>query len=231
MRESNVLIVGSGLAVDDCRRELHRFGYGSEHYQDPEVALERLARSGFDLVVVGAGFPRERLRLCAAIRERVGRLPILLLGAAPCECEAIGGPLGPDDYVVREFDLEEIQTRVRSLLRHALEDRSPQAEALLECGPLRLHPGTRRVTFDERSVELTATEYQLLCHLARSPGRVFTHEQLLRAIWGYAHAGYTHTLTTHVNRLRAKLERRLGAPRMIETVRGLGYRVSDSVYS
>lgn len=230
MRGTTVLIVGSGRAVEDCRRELHRFGYGAEHYADPEVALERLVKSGFDLVVVGTGLPRERLRLCAAIRERMGRLPILLIGAAPCECEAIGAPLGPDDYVVREFDSEEIRTRARVLLHHAVRDATRnRVEALHASGPLRLQPETRRVSFEGRSVDLTAIEYQLLSYLARAPGRVFSREELLHEVWGYAHTGYGHTLTTHVNRLRAKLERYLGAPRLVETVRGLGYRFSDAI--
>ncbi len=222
---SNVLVVGSGRAADDALGELREIGCGAEQVGDPQHALERLAANGFDLVLIGGDSPGERLGLCAEIRVRWGDLPILLLGASEREREAVGGPSGPDDYVVREFDPGEIRVRARALIRRgrARADRG-RTDALLEYGPLRLDPGNRRVSFGCRSAALTAVEYRLLRHLVQSPGRAASRGELLRAVWGYEHDGYAQTLTTHVNRLRAKLETQLGAPRLVETVRGLGYR-------
>jgi DNA-binding response OmpR family regulator len=129
---------------------------------------------------------------------------------------------------VHERDAAEIRARVRALLRRSATGAARRRfDARIDCGPLRLHPATHRVSFEDRSEQLTATEYQLLSHLALSPERTFSRDELLRTVWGYGHAGYSHTLTTHVNRLREKLERRLGAPRVIETVRGRGYRFAD----
>jgi DNA-binding response OmpR family regulator len=155
-------------------------------------------------------------------------VPVLFLGAEAAEREAIAQNAGPDDFVVREFDTDEVQTRVRMWLRRAESAflrAGPPSD--VELGPLRLHPDSRRVSFGQETEQLTATEFRLLCHLAQKPERVFTREELLRAVWGYEHSGYAHTLTTHVNRLRQKIEGGLGAPRLVETVRGLGYRFTS----
>ncbi len=234
-RESHrsILIVGAERAADDAACALRHSGYDAERVGDPAIALARLLANGFELVLV-AGLAGNRgdarLRLCAAIRESCGPLPILLLGASERERDAVGRPAGPDDYVVREFDSNEIQTRARVLIERALEQGdSARTSTALACGPLRLDPGNRSVSFDRRSAPLTAIEYRLLRHLAQSPGRAASRGELLHAVWGYEHDGYAQTLTTHVNRLRTKLEKRLGAPRLVETVRGLGYRFTDSI--
>lgn len=176
-----VLVAGSGRAAADACAGLLASGYRADRAEDPAAALDRLDANGFALVLV-AELPSERagarLALCAAIRERCGGLPVVLLGAAGSERDAIGRPGGPDDYVVREFDLAEICTRVRLAIERA-RDRGARSRAgtLASCGPLRLDAGARRVSFGGRQVQLTAIEYQVL--------------------------------TTHVNRLRAKLEREL----------------------
>ena len=220
---AKVLVVGAA-ASKDAVRALHGIACAPLLAADSPRAFERLSEDGFDIVVIGTLASDVRADLCAAIRSRWPDLPILLLGASEREAEAIGGLSGPGDYVVREFDANEIRIRARSLIRRARANRlTARADAEIESGPLRLDPSSRRVAHAQRTADLTAIEYRLLWHLARAPGRTATRRELLRVVWGYEHEGYAQTLTTHMNRLRTKLSQ-LGAPRLIETVRGLGYR-------
>jgi DNA-binding response OmpR family regulator len=221
MDPTRFLIVELDRPPGHAADRLRQLGYAVECAREPRAALERLRGTQVDLVVVGEGGSQARLRLCAAIRARCGPLPILLLGADARERDALCGPSGPDDYAAREGDLDEIAARARALLRRCA---AASACAPIDCGPLRLDAEGRRAAFGGHEVPLTLTEYALLAQLARSPGRAFARGELLRSVWGYEHHGYSHTLTTHVNRLRAKLERTLGAPRVVETVHGLGYR-------
>jgi DNA-binding response OmpR family regulator len=216
-----VLIIELDRGSGEVGDRLRQLGYGVECARDLRAALDRLRSDGIDLVVLGEAGSQARLRLCAAIRARCGALPILLLGADARERDALCRSSGPDDYVSRALDLDEIAARARSLLRRCAV---ASARVPIECGPLRLDADGRRVAFGEQEARLTHTEYELLSRLARSPGRAFSRRELLNAVWGNDHAGHSHTLTTHVNRLRCKLERALGAPRLVETVHGLGYR-------
>jgi DNA-binding response OmpR family regulator len=221
------LIVGPARAAGSAIEGLRQVGWAAHYARDPAEAVGHLRANGLDLVVLGAEGAAERRRLCAAIRELRGSLPILLLESTASEREELGQPSGADDYVVCAFDAEEICTRVRALLRRAGSGSSSVPSVDETFGPLCLDAQTRSVSFESRSESLTAIEYQLLCRLARAPERVFSRDELLRDVWGYAHAGYAPTLMTHMSRLRTKLERGLGAPRLIHTVRGIGYQFAS----
>jgi DNA-binding response OmpR family regulator len=144
----------------------------------------------------------------------------------------LGLELGADDYLTKPFSILELVARVKALFRrmNALQS----AESSNELSPivlpdLAIEPEKRSVRVRGESVDLTAKEFDLLLHFARQPGRVFTRTQLLDGVWGYGHEGYEHTVNSHINRLRSKIEEDPAAPRYILTVWGVGYRFAEKV--
>jgi len=173
------------------------------------------------------------LEVCKALRARGRSTPILMLTAKSTELDRVLGlELGADDYLTKPFSLAELLARVKALLRRAdllqaAQTSSAAAPALLRNGALEIEPVKRQVRLDGRAIEFTAIEFDLLLHFARHPGHVFSRAQLLDAVWGYSHDGYEHTVTSHINRLRAKLEHDPMRPQMILTARGAGYKMRD----
>jgi DNA-binding response OmpR family regulator len=163
------------------------------------------------------------LALMRWIRSRWD-LPVILLTARGDESDRIVGlELGADDYVTKPFSPRELAARVRSVLRRApaLERTSER----LEFGTVAIDAGSREVTRDRSALRLTTKEFDLLWFLASHPNRVFSREQLMERVWGYAAAVDTGTLTVHVRRLREKIEEEPSRPRHLETVWGSGYRL------
>jgi DNA-binding response OmpR family regulator len=142
----------------------------------------------------------------------------------------VGLEVGADDYVTKPFSIPELLARIKALLRRAQALAAPRPAAdseVIRHGGLSIDLSRRTVQVEGRSVALTAREFDLLAHFARHPGRVFTRAQLLDQVWGYGHDGYEHTVNTHINRLRAKIEQDAAAPRYILTVWGVGYRFAE----
>jgi DNA-binding response OmpR family regulator len=142
----------------------------------------------------------------------------------------LGLELGADDYLTKPFSVAEFVARVKALMRRmaSLKAAPPTEDAeQIRIGGLFIDVARREVRVDNEPVELTAKEFDLLTHFARSPGRVLSRAQLLQQVWGYGHSGYEHTVNTHINRLRAKIERDPNQPEYIQTVWGVGYRCKD----
>ena len=169
-----------------------------------------------------------------ALRARGRSTPILMLTAKSTELDRVLGlELGADDYLTKPFSLAELLARVKALLRRADLLRAAQSAGSAEPrvvrnGELEILPAKRQVRFRGEALDFTALEFDLLLHFASHPGHVFSRSQLLNAVWGYTHDGYEHTVTTHINRLRAKLEADPMRPELILTVRGAGYKMRDS---
>ncbi len=195
---------------------------------DGAAALEQVRDRPPALVILDLGLPGlDGLEVCRRLRAARQYVPILMLTARGADAERVLGlELGADDYLVKPFNVMELAARVKALARRA-EAFAPAA-AELRSGDLVLRPDARSVTLGGRELVLTAKEFDLLAHFMRSPGRVYTREQLLDAIWGGAHDGYAHTVNSHINRLRTKIERDPAHPQRLLTVWGVGYKFADA---
>ena len=179
---------------------------------DGLAALSMETSRSHDLLILDLMMPGlDGLELCKTLRMRGINTPILMLTAKSTELDRVLGlELGADDYLTKPFSLAELLARVKALLRRAELLRVAQgthAQATsLRNGALEIFPVKRQVMVHGKTLDFTALEFDLLLHFAQSPGHVFSRSQLLNAVWGYTHDGYEHTVTTHINRLRAKLE-------------------------
>ncbi len=183
----------------------------------------------WDLVILDLRLPGpDGLSICRALRRESRYVPILMLTSKSSELDRVLGlELGADDYVTKPFSISELLARVKAIFRRveSLEKRLPGSPGALSIGSLRIDPGGRQVTIDDEPISLTAREFDLLLHFARHPGCVFSRAQLLDSVWGYGHDGYEHTVNSHINRLRAKIEADPARPELIVTVWGVGYKL------
>ena len=183
----------------------------------------------FDLPAENAALrPREGLA-AACVSAETPHVPILMLTARSTELDRVLGlELGADDYLTKPFSVRELIARIKAIFRRIESFETAPPPANVEFGPLTINADRRQVKIEGRSIDLTAREFDLLSFFANHPGRVFTRGQLLDQVWGYAHEGYEHTVNTHINRLRRKLEDDPSHPKYILTVWGVGYRFSDA---
>jgi DNA-binding response OmpR family regulator len=207
-------------------------GYQVEAVADGAAALASQAESASDLLILDLMMPAlDGLEVCKALRARGHGTPILMLTAKSTELDRVLGlELGADDYLTKPFSLAELLARVKALLRRAeMQRAAPDGTQprVLRNGSLEIEPAKRLVRHGGTPVDFTALEFDLLLHFAKHPGHVFSRAQLLDAVWGYSHDGYEHTVTTHINRLRNKLEADPMRPQLILTVRGAGYKFRD----
>lgn len=199
---------------------------------DGIAGLARAEGSRYDLIILDLMLPGlDGIELCRRLRGKSSYVPILMLTSKSSEVDRVLGlEMGADDYVTKPFSIPELLARIKAILRRVdnLEKSRHDGEHdRIVAGELVLDPEKRAVTLGGNSVNLTAKEYDLLLHFAKHPGRVFTRLQLLDAVWGYGHEGYEHTVNSHINRLRAKIEENPANPRYILTVWGIGYKFAD----
>ncbi|HWB69425.1 MAG TPA: response regulator transcription factor [Solirubrobacterales bacterium] len=224
---------GTVLVVDDeptivevVGRYMERAGYETHSAGDGPEAIRLAALHRPDLVVLDVMLPGfDGLEVMRRLPRAEGaRTAVILLTARGEESDRLVGLRdGADDYVVKPFSPAELVARVEAVLRRV----APAAEsevAPIEHGSLRVDPSSREVSLDGEEISLTQREFDLLAHLASNPGRVFSRDQLMEAVWDFPFYTDTSTVTVHVRRLRAKLGDDPAEPRFIETVWGVGYR-------
>jgi len=205
---------------------LRRDGHEVVSAADGEEALDLFRSSRPDLVVLDLMLPKMNgLEVCRRMQaER--RVPLIMLTARGAEEERIVGlGIGADDYVVKPFSPRELAARVAAVLRRAAETLPTSEDGrVLTFDGLSVDPNTREVLVRGQPASLTAREFDLLYHLAASPGRVYTRDHLMEVVWGYAFSADTSTVTVHMRRLREKVEPDPAHPRYLQTVWGVGYK-------
>lgn len=226
---------GAVLVVDDeptiveiVARYLERAGYETYQAADGPEALRLAELHRPDLVVLDLMLPGlDGIEVMRRLHEGPGRrTAVILLTARGEESDRlIGLRRGADDYVVKPFSPAELVARVEAVMRRVLPAGDDEETAPpIEHGAMRVEPATRRVFLDGAELDLTQREFDLLAYLAARPGRVFSRDQLMEAVWEYPFFTDTSTVTVHIRRLRAKLGDDPAEPRFIETVWGVGYR-------
>jgi DNA-binding response OmpR family regulator len=214
--------------------QLAELGCESRLIDDGVTGLAEAQDGRYDLVILDLMLPRmDGLQICRRLRAAERHTPILMLTAKSSELDRVLGlELGADDYLTKPFSMLELAARVKGVFRRAevaaaARQQDASATQLIEQGALRIDFQRHEVRLHGQSLELTAKEFELLAHFARAPGRVFTRAQLLDQVWGYHHSGYEHTVNSHINRLRNKIERDPGNPEYIQTVWGVGYKFAE----
>jgi DNA-binding response OmpR family regulator len=208
---------------------LERDGFHVLQARDGEEALDLFGAHRVDLVVLDVMLPRlDGLEVCRRLRGR-SSVPIIMLTARDDELDKVLGlELGADDYITKPFSIREFRSRVRALLRRASAPRrGPHEHEVIRSNGLLIDVARRVVEVDSKPVQLTYVEFELLRILAGSPGRVFTRQMLLEALWGGSEYREPRTIDVHVRHLREKLEHDAHTPELILTVRGVGYRFRD----
>lgn len=199
---------------------------------DGAAGLTKAETGIYDLIILDLMLPGlDGMEICRRVRRKNEYTPILMLTSKSSELDRILGlEMGADDYVTKPFSLKELIARVKAILRRvrAMKDDQAKEEGIICAGPLVVDQSRRLVKISRISVELTAKEFDLLVHFASHPGRVFTRTQLLDIVWGYGHDGYEHTVNSHINRLRSKIEEDPANPKFILTVWGVGYKFFDN---
>jgi DNA-binding response OmpR family regulator len=245
MNEQVLLVEDDEAIVSALRMHLEEAGFRLHVEADGRLAMATIARQRFDLVLLDVMLPgADGWEVCRHLRAHHADVPVIMLSARSSEAHRVLGlELGADDYLAKPFSMLELVARVRALLRRVSQLRGshsqPAPARTLACGPFQLDTERRELTRKNSAggdkttalpmtlplpLPLTLREFDLLHFLLRHPGRAFGRSELLQRVWGAGFDGYEHTVNSHINRLRTKIEDDPREPRRIVTVWGVGYR-------
>jgi len=216
--------------VDIVEINLRDLGLSLDKAYDGLSGLQKALDGEYAVIILDLMLPHmDGLEICRKLREREISSPILMLTAKSEEIDKVLGlEVGADDYITKPFGVREFVARVKSIMRRIEIDKENMEKnddrRILDYGSLRIDFDKHMVYVNGGSVELTAKEFELLTLFAKHPGHTYSRERLLELIWGYQYNGYEHTVNSHINRLRNKIEEDPANPRFIRTLWGVGYR-------
>jgi len=204
-------------------------GFEVELAMDGRTGLDKAMSQHYNLILLDLMLPQlDGLQICRELRNQQIVTPILMLTAKSTEIDRVLGlEIGADDYLTKPFSIQELLARVNAIFRRQEYDQANSLNPnnnIIKFGGFELNADTRTVLRDNSEIELTAKEFDLFWYFASHPGRVYTRSQLLDQVWGYGHDGYEHTVNSHINRLRSKIENDPANPEYILTVWGVGYK-------
>ena len=212
------------------RLHLTDLGFSVAVACDGNSGLHKASTGTWNLIILDLRLPGiDGLEICRRIRQNSSSVPILMLTSKSSELDRVVGlEIGADDYVTKPFSVLELMARVKAILRRAELSKAAGGEdgGEVQAGCVAIDPATRDARIRGERIDLTAKEFDLLFHFAAHPGRVFRRLELLDKVWGYGHEGYEHTVNSHINRLRSKIEVDPAHPELIVTVWGVGYKMN-----
>lgn len=228
-KPKRILIVeDDGDIAELLQLHLRDEGYAIGHAADGNQGMAMLEQGGWDALILDLMLPGvDGLEICRRARTMTRYTPIIITSARSSEVHRVLGlELGADDYLAKPFSMLELVARVKALFRRqeAMSRNLRMDAGALSFNDLTIDPIAREVRLHQQPIELTPREFDLLYFFARHPGQVFSRLSLLNQVWGYQHEGYEHTVNTHINRLRIKIERNPAEPERILTVWGMGYK-------
>ncbi len=227
MNEHLLLVEDDDAIAVALRLHLEDAGYRLHREADGRQAMAAIDRQRWDLVLLDLMLPgADGWEVCRHLRALHADVPVIMLSARSAEAHRVLGlELGADDYVAKPFSMLELVARIRALLRRIEQMRSAAASRQDFCfGSFRLDTVRRELLRDGTVVPLTLREFDLLHFLLKNPGRPFSRAELLQRVWGDGFDGYEHTVNSHINRLRSRIEDNPRDPRRVVTVWGVGYR-------
>jgi DNA-binding response OmpR family regulator len=227
----NVLVVEDDKSIADLL-EIHLGDLLCETtiVYDGKEGLNKALSKEYDLIVLDLMLPgMGGIDICKEIRRKEIYTPILMLTSKSEEFDKVLGlEVGADDYLTKPFSIREFIARVKAIFRRVdAIQKDTDIESDLNFGDLAIEVANRKVLLRGERIELTPKEFDLLYLLASHPGRTYTREQLLSTLWGYQYNGYEHTVNSHINRLRSKIEENVSKPKYILTTWGVGYRFNE----
>jgi DNA-binding response OmpR family regulator len=231
--QRSILIIEDDKDIANLERmHLAELSHKTKIALDGVVGLAEVESKSYDLVILDINLPGiDGMEICRRIRAKTNSTRILMLSSKTNEIDRVLGlEMGADDYMTKPFSVMELKAKVKALCRR-MADYDPNTETdtqkVITAGAMVIDALRRKVTLYDKEVELTAKEFDLLTYFAQRPGVVFNRDQLLNHVWGYSHIGYEHTVNSHINRLRAKIEVDPETPEFVLTVWGVGYKFTD----
>jgi DNA-binding response OmpR family regulator len=214
------------IHLKDLNYDIHVCNHGKRGFEEAK-------NNTYDLIILDIMLPEmDGIAICQRLRALDNYTPILMITAKSEEIDkVIGLESGADDYITKPFKIREFIARVKAIMRRQDQFNILAEKELksLRFGSLEIDEQKRKVILDQKRVDLTPKEFELLMILARNPGRSYSRGELLELIWGYDFSGYEHTVNAHINRLRAKVEQDPNSPTYILTTWGVGYRFNDEL--
>lgn len=231
--QRKVLIVEDDTDIEQLvTLHLKDLGCSVDVATDGEIGLVKALKNKYDLIILDIMLPGvDGLEICKEVRSEKNYTPILMLTSRSEELDKVLGlEVGADDYLTKPFSVRELLARVKAIFRRiesVKDDLAGAVKTQIKFGTLHIDTEKRTVRVSGEKIELTAKEFDLLALFARNPGKAYTRQGLLDSVWGYQFDGYDHTVNSHINRLRAKIEPDPANPKYIQTVWGVGYKFAD----